>query len=114
MGCLYYEYFPEAEVVDLKDFWPPEAIAAVMEGAGFTPVTVEYEHLHFEQDLPAWLEIVRRRDTCSQLQATPEAAYVAGVRRLERELEDGSGPRLRPDHICLITIRGEKPVGSSP
>jgi len=33
-GWLYYEYFPEAEVVDLKDFWPPEAIAAVMEGAG--------------------------------------------------------------------------------
>src|SRR5215467_11379824 len=31
---LYYEYFPEAQIVDLKDFWPPEAIAAVMEGAG--------------------------------------------------------------------------------
>ena len=37
---LHYGYFPEAAVTDLKDFWPPDAIAAVMEGSGFTAVTV--------------------------------------------------------------------------
>jgi hypothetical protein len=109
---LYYEYFPEAEVVDLQDFWPPEAIAAVM-GAGFTSVTVDYEHLHFEQDLPAWLDIVRRRDTCSQLQAIPDAAYEAGLCRLEHEPADRDGPRSRADHLCLITIHGEKLAGRS-
>jgi ubiquinone/menaquinone biosynthesis C-methylase UbiE len=107
---LYYEYFPEAQIVDLQDFWPPEAITAVMEGAGFIAVTAEYEHLHFEQDLSAWLETVRRRDTCSQLQAIPDAAYEAGLGRLARELADADGQRARADHLCLITIRGEKPT----
>jgi ubiquinone/menaquinone biosynthesis C-methylase UbiE len=105
---LYYEYFPEAEVADLRDFWPPEAMAAVMEGIGFTAVAVEYEHLNFEQNLLTWIEIVRRRDTCSQLLAIPDVAYEAGVDRLERELGDGTAPQLRADHLCLVTIRGEK------
>jgi SAM-dependent methyltransferase len=110
---LYYEYFPEAEIVDLQDFWPPEAIAAVMEGAGFTKVSSDYDHLHFDQDLAAWLEVVRRRDTCSQLQAIPDAAYQTGLHRLERELADRGRAQSRADHLCLITIRGEKPVGHS-
>ena len=111
---LYYEYFPEALVADLQDFWPPDAVAAVMEGAGFAPVTIDYEHLHFEQNLSAWLEIVRRRDTCSQLQAISDAAYAAGVRRLERALAGGSAPSVRPDHLCMLTIRGGKPGGRAP
>jgi SAM-dependent methyltransferase len=105
---LYYEYFPEAEVTDLRDFWPPDAMVAVMEGAGFTAVTVVYEHLRFEQNLLTWIEIVRRRDTCSQLLAIPDTAYEAGVRRIERELEEESDPLMRADHLCFITIRGEK------
>ena len=106
---LYYEYFPAAEVADLRDFWPPEAILAVMEGTGFQAATAEYEYLRFEQDLAAWLATVRRRDTCSQLQAIPDAAYAAGVRRLERDLADPSAPRLRADHLCLLTLRGARP-----
>jgi SAM-dependent methyltransferase len=97
---LHYEYFLEAELRDLRDFWPPDALMAVMEGAGFTPVTVQYEHLRFEQKLRDWLEIVQRRDTCSQLQSISDAAYAAGVRRLERELADGSAPPTRSDHLC--------------
>jgi SAM-dependent methyltransferase len=105
---LYYRYFPEARIVDLKDFWPPEAIVAVMEGAGFAAVTAEYEHVRGEQDLSAWSEIVRRRDTCSQLLAISDAAYATGMRRLERELADRNMPQSRADHLCLITIRGDK------
>jgi ubiquinone/menaquinone biosynthesis C-methylase UbiE len=106
---IYYEYFPEAEIIDLRDFWPPDAMVAVMEGIGFKAVTLEHEHLYLEQDLSAWAEIVRRRDTCSQLLAIPDEAYQAGVRRLERELEEGTVSRQRPDRLCLLTIRGEKP-----
>ena len=106
---LYYEYFPEAEVVDLRDFWPPEAVSAVMEAIGFTAVTLQYEHLHFQQNLSAWIEIVRRRDTCSQLLAIPDTAYEAGIRRLEREVNDEAAPQVRADHLCLLTISGEKP-----
>jgi ubiquinone/menaquinone biosynthesis C-methylase UbiE len=106
---LYYEYFPEAQLVDLQDFWPPNAVVEVMEAAGFVAVGVAYEHLHFEQNLSAWLEIVKRRDTCSQLQAIPDAAYQAGVKRLERDIADSSQPKPRKDHLCLVTIRGEAP-----
>jgi ubiquinone/menaquinone biosynthesis C-methylase UbiE len=110
---IYYEYFPEAEIIDLRDFWPPDAMVAVMEGIGFRAVTVEYEHLYLEQDLSTWVEIVRRRDTCSQLLAIPDEAYEAGVRRLERELSEGTVLRQRADHLCLLTIRGEKPSEGS-
>ena len=109
---LYYEYFPEAQLADLRDFWPLAAVIALMEGIGFTMVTTEHEHLHFEQELREWIEVVRRRDTCSQLMAISDAAYEAGLRRLERELEQGTAPQKRADHLCLLTIRGEKPTGS--
>jgi hypothetical protein len=80
-----------------------------MEAIGFTAVTLEYEHLHFQQNLSAWIEIVRRRDTCSQLLAIPDTAYEAGIRRLEREVDQETAPQVRADHLCLLTIRGEKP-----
>jgi hypothetical protein len=50
------------------------------------------------------------RQHCSQLQAIPDAAYEAGLGRLARELADADGQRARADHLCLITIRGEKPA----
>jgi ubiquinone/menaquinone biosynthesis C-methylase UbiE len=106
---LYYEYFPEAQIVDLKDFWPPEVIVAVMEGAGFVPVTVAYEHVHFEQNLQEWLAIVRRRDICSQLQVISDKAYAAGIWRLKQDVADAGLSATRPDYLCLITIRGDRP-----
>ena len=105
---LYYDYFPEALPIDLADFWPPETIVATMEAIGFAAVTFELEHLRFEQDLRVWLETVRRRDTNSQLMAISDHAYEAGIHRLEREVADADKPRVRADHLCLITIRGDK------
>ena len=109
---LYYEYFPEAQIVDLQDFWPADIVVGVMEAAGFVTVGAAYEHVHFEQNLAAWLEIVRRRDTCSQLQAISDAAYQAGVRRLERDIANSGVPKSRKDHLCLVTVSGEVPRGS--
>jgi SAM-dependent methyltransferase len=105
---LYYDYFPEARAIDLEDFWPPETIMAEMHSSGFVAVTEEREHLHFEQDLRSWLDTIRRRDTCSQLLAITDGAYQAGLSRLMHELADRSSPLLRHDHLCLVTIRGEK------
>jgi ubiquinone/menaquinone biosynthesis C-methylase UbiE len=106
---LYYEYFPAARTADLRDFWPIAKLVTAMERAGFAGVAVEYEHVRFEQNLSDWLDTVRRRDICSQLQAIPDAAYAAGLRRLERAVADPTAPRVRADHLCLVTIRGEKP-----
>jgi SAM-dependent methyltransferase len=106
---LYYRYFPEAFVVDLLDFWPTDAIAAVMESAGFAPVEVKFERLQFDVNVAEWLAIVRnRRDTCSQLQAISDEAYAAGVRRLEAAVAGSSEPVVRGDQLCMATVRGEK------
>jgi SAM-dependent methyltransferase len=110
---LYYDYFPEARTIDLEDFWSPETIMAEMDAIGFVAVTAEREHLRFEQDLRSWLDTVRRRDTCSQLLAISDVAYQAGLSRLMHELADRSSPLLRQDHLCLVTIRGEKRLDSA-
>lgn len=106
---LYYQYFPEAQLADLRDFWPPDTIAEAMQAAGFVSVALAFEHLRFEQSLPAWREIVRRRDTCSQLQAIADEAYAAGVARLEADIADPDMPRVRQDQLCLVTISGSAP-----
>jgi ubiquinone/menaquinone biosynthesis C-methylase UbiE len=105
---LYYDYFPEAFPIDLADFWPPDTITATMKAIGFSAVTVELEHLRFDQDLRVWLDTVRRRDTNSQLMAISDSAYEAGIHRLECEVAGGGAPVMRADHLCLITIRGDK------
>ena len=107
---LYYAYFPEALGRDLADFWPPELIVREMEAIGFAKVTTERRHLHFEHDLSALLKAVRRRDTNSQLMAISDISYVAGLRSIERELAKPSAPRAQPDHLCFVTIRGDKPA----
>ncbi len=110
---LYYRYFPEAFVVDLLDFWPPDAIAAVMEGAGCAPVEIQLEHLRFDVNFAEWLGTVRgRRDACSQLQAISDEAYAAGVRRLEAATASSTAPLVRADHLCMVTIRGDKPASN--
>ena len=105
---LYYDYFPEALQIDLADFWSPETVVATMEVVGFASVAVELEHLRFEQDLRTWLETVRQRDTNSQLMAISDRGYEASLHRLESELVDANAPKVRADHLCLVTIRGEK------
>lgn len=110
---LFYIYFPEALTVDLEDFWPPENVKAEMEKAGFGAVAVEMQHLRFEQDLRAWFDEVRRRYTCSQLLAISDAAYEAGLHRLARDLAASRGPVSRANHLCLVTIRGERHPAAS-
>jgi hypothetical protein len=79
-----------------------------MEKVGFAAVTIDREHLRFEQDLRTWFDEVRTRGTCSQLLAIPDPAYEAGLWRLKRELAAQTGPLMRENHLCILTIRGEK------
>ena len=107
---LYYEYFPESQAVDLIDFWPAQSIVAVLEAAGFAPVTAEHQHLHYEQNMQEWLNVVQRRDVTSQLMVISDTAYAAGLCRLEKGLADGSIPPTCVDRLCLVTIRAERPL----
>ena len=107
---LTYEYFPEAQAIDLEDFWPPDRILSTMQAIGFVAISVSPEHRRFEQDLRAWLDMVRRRDLNSQLMAISDRAYKHGIARLEDELADGGSAHVRTDHLCLLTIQGDKSV----
>lgn len=111
---LYYQYFPEAQRVDLRDFWAPDRVVHAMKAAGFVGIFAAYRHLRYEQDMTAWLAIVRRRNSCSQLQAISDTAYQAGCERLERDIADPRQPPLRPDRLCLLTIGGAVPGSGSP
>ena len=106
---LYYEYFPAAREADTRDFWPVTNLAKTMRELGFADIAVAYDHVRFEQNLAEWLITLRRRDICSQLQAISDADYAAGLRRIENELADMARPRTRADHLCLVTIRADKP-----
>ena len=81
-----------------------------MTAAGFASVEAERRHLHFDHDLSALLATVRHRETNSQLMAISDAAYAAGLSRIEWELADPSTPDMRADHLCFASIRGDKPA----
>jgi hypothetical protein len=40
--------------------------------------------------------------------AISDRGYQKGIERLEAELAEADAPKVRTDHVCLITIRGEK------
>jgi hypothetical protein len=105
---LYYEYFPDAQTIDLADFWPLDTIVSTMQTIGFVAITAMPEHMRFEQDLRLWLDMIRRRDLNSHLLAISDRAYGAGIARLERELSDAPAAQMRTDHLCRLTLRAEK------
>lgn len=105
---LYYAYFPEAKTRDFADFWPPDAIAAEMATIGFTGINTERRHLHFEHDLVKLLAGVRHREQNSQLLSLSDAAYETGLRRIESDLDNPQRLKVRADHLCFVTVRGDR------
>ena len=107
---IYYAYFPQARDRDLADFWPPERMTSEMRRIGFQGVDLNRQHLHLDHDLAAFLDAARRRDNNSQLMALTDAAYEAGLSRIERDLSAAGGHRDYADHLCFLTVRGDKPA----
>lgn len=106
---IYYAYFPEARDRDLADFWPPDRIVAEMRSAGFDPIVAALDHHRYDHDLADFWEIARHRNNNSQLITLSDRAYADGLRALEADIADAGVPRARPDHICFLTICGDKP-----
>lgn len=106
---IYYQYFPEASEIDLQDFLPKESIIELLKQEGFINVHMELEHMTIEQSLQQFWEVVKRRDTCSQLLTISESAYQDGLQRLERELQQpGNSPSAIKTKICLTTVSADK------
>jgi len=105
---LYYAYFPEAKTRDFADFWPPDAIVSEMTATGFGGVEVARRHVHRERDLAELLSAMRFRERNSQLLSLSDAAYAAGLRRIERDLDDPQMPKMCAEHLCFVTVRGDR------
>jgi ubiquinone/menaquinone biosynthesis C-methylase UbiE len=105
---LYYAYFPESKTRDFADFWPPEAIVSEMSATGFAGVEVQRRHVHRERDLAELLSAVQFRERNSQLLSLSDAAYEAGLRRIERDLDNPQRPKVRSDHLCFVTVHGDR------
>jgi hypothetical protein len=54
------------------------------------------------------LAAVRHRERNSQLLSLSDAPYEAGLRRIERDLDNPQTPKARADHLCFVTVRGNK------
>jgi ubiquinone/menaquinone biosynthesis C-methylase UbiE len=106
-GWLYYRYFPAARSVDLRDFLTADALVALLRQVGFIRIMCARQQTSTMQDLQEFLEIVQRRDTCSQLLTISDQDYRAGLRQIKAELEQGA--REVPTHVCILTVCAEKP-----
>ena len=105
---LYYAYFPEAKTRDFADFWPPDTIVSEMTATGFNGVEVTRRHVPRERDWAELLSAMRLRERNSQLLSLSDAAYAAGLRRIERDLDHPQTPKIRAEHLCFVTVRGDR------
>ena len=65
-------------------------------------------HVNRERDLAELLSAMRFRERNSQLLSLSDAAYAAGLRRIERDLNDPQTPKMRAEHLCFVTVRGDR------
>ena len=100
--------FPGGETRDFADFWPPNAIVSELNATGFAGVEVARRHVHRERDLAELLSALQFRERNSQLLSLSDAAYEAGLRRIERDLDNPQRPKVRSDHLCFVTVRGDR------
>jgi hypothetical protein len=79
-----------------------------MTAIDFAGVGVPRRHVHSERDLAELLAAVQFRERNSQLLSLSDASYAAGLRRIERDLHDPQTPKVRTDHLCFVTMRGNR------
>lgn len=106
-----YRYFPEAFALDERDFWPDDALVSELQRVGLVVRAVEPHDIRRDVELTERLAFYRERYSPSQLLAISDAAFAAGLARIEEELKaGGGGPVSVPTHICLLTVVAEKPA----
>ena len=107
-GWAVYRYFPVAWERDLADFAPRKEIELLLGRAGFARVETVLDHSELEQDPADFAQAVRLR-VVSQVALLGEAAYAAGLQRLEAELQQ-AGERADPipSELCLVKITADK------
>jgi SAM-dependent methyltransferase len=109
-GWVIYRFFPEAVAIDHRDFLPRPALAALLTGAGFVAVDARSVDLSRDEPLAGVLASVSQRHSASQLTAISDAAYAAGLRRIEEAVaREGADAGVRSQFVRL-TVRADKPA----
>ena len=79
-----------------------------MSATGFAGVEVARRHVRRERELADLLSAVQFRERNSQLLSLSDAAYEAGLRRIEHDLNNPRTHKVRLDHLCFVTVRGNR------
>ena len=110
-----YRYFPEASELDQRDFWKEEQLLREFERVGFVIEGVLPKHIRTDHDLGERLSFYRQRYSPSHLVALSDAAFAAGIARIEAELSAHRGGPVRVQgQLCLVTIVASRPLPVDP
>jgi hypothetical protein len=73
-----------------------------MSATGFAGGEVQRRHVYRERELAELLSAMRFRERNSQSLSLSDAAYAAGLRRIEHDLDDPQTPKMRatPSMFC--------------
>lgn len=106
-GWLLYRFFPEAYELDQQDFVRVDTFVALMRAAGFENVTVVREDKSIRQTLGDFQTYASARHRTSHFMALRDEAYLAGLQRLQRAIDDDDGSE-KLSAFSLVTIAGDK------
>lgn len=108
-----YRFFPEARRLDEQDFLPVHEFAGLMTSAGFDGVTTERTRSGVRESLRGFLDYVSGRHRSSHFMAMSDAAYGAGIRRIQEALDNTDDPDETFDNdVVMVTITGQKSYSS--
>ena len=111
-GWNVYRHFPEALDLDRRDFVPVERFVALMEQAGFQDVQAVRDDLSKEERLRDFLQWASTRHAASQLMAISDAAYAAGLGRVEDAIAAAPGKDLTVrSSFVLVRVTGDRTLG---
>jgi SAM-dependent methyltransferase len=109
-GWSIYRYFPEALDVDYQDFMPLDQFIALMVDAGFRDILSERTRIDQNESVRRFLAYASERHRASQFMAISDAAYDAGLRKLNEDASkvDKHDKRLESEFV-LVTVSGDRP-----
>jgi ubiquinone/menaquinone biosynthesis C-methylase UbiE len=111
-GWLVYQYFPEAVALDHQDFVRVDEFTTIMRGAGFERVETTFRNVSKDERLADFFAYASERHRASQMMAISDAAYAAGLRRLEDDVRRTDGEGMARSDFVFVTITGEKSAQS--
>ncbi len=107
---ILYTFFPAARERDFQDFLTIEALSEKLTDAGFRNLGVNKQIRQENEDLAHFLAYASHRYRTSQLMAIPDQEYDASIAMLDHQIKSSNAPISLASHICLVTIRADKPL----